>query len=84
MSCYINWDYIGHIENLQKEFRHLAEKFFPDIYLKNVTLNNAIYRRHLDSVPVPILNSVAKLYSIDFEMFAYDADPVVQNMLKQG
>jgi hypothetical protein len=79
LPCEIHYDFIGRYENLlpdtQHVLRHLdIEEPFPPAKSGAFTNSSSsvLLKKYYSVIPKNIINEIANVYKLDFEMFGYD------------
>ena len=93
--CDINYDYIGHFENIQNDAKYVLSKLTASGRLEGIAQNvrfpvlNAFQPRgplsrekrnsFYASVPMDIMTKLIQMYELDYKLFGYDYSWIYHN-----
>jgi hypothetical protein len=78
LPCEIHYDFIGRYENLLPDAQHVLRRLdieepFPSAKTGPVSnSSSSALKKHYSVIPKNVINEIAKIYKLDFEMFGYD------------
>ena len=85
--CVVNYDFIGHLETMQKDASLLLKMAGIDDRVTFPPIHNATSRsdvlRYYSKVPSEYIARLGEIYRHDFEMFGYEFPGSVKSLLNQ-